>query len=238
MLAVGADESGRRVLGEVDIVWSTASPVLSIVGQGRRPALLASADARPGSRFSLVAEGRQGEHRARGEAAVVIIEAEEPSTGLGFGIPEPELVDDAGATWRSRFDGRRWQVNASHDDYVALHGDAKARLRYLLALLAKEIAQRTHGVPGSEAALESLVEDPGPRRTEPARRMSVCAGEISVAVADFTEETGVVRRVEGVARRSQRAIIAIYETVLHTGIARIVAEVSGRALAVEARRTR
>jgi hypothetical protein len=67
-------------------------------------------------------------------------------------------VDDAGATWCSRFDGRRWQVNASHDDYVALHGDAKARLRYLLALLAKEIAQRTHGVPGSEAALESLVE--------------------------------------------------------------------------------
>jgi hypothetical protein len=49
-------------------------------------------------------------------------------------------------------------VNASHDDYVVLHGDAKARLRYLLALLAKEIAQRTHGVPGSEAALESLVE--------------------------------------------------------------------------------
>jgi hypothetical protein len=39
-----------------------------------------------------------------------------------------------------------------------LHAEAKARLRYLLALLAKEIAQRTHGVPGSEAALESLVE--------------------------------------------------------------------------------
>jgi hypothetical protein len=155
---VGVDESGRRVLGEVDIAWSTASPVLSVVGEGRRPALLASAEARPGSRFSLVAEGRQGEHRARGEAAVIIIEAEEPSAGLGFGIPEPELVDDAGATWRSRFDGRRWQVNASHDDYVALHGDAKARLRYLLALLAKEIALRTHGVPGSEAALESLVE--------------------------------------------------------------------------------
>ena len=158
VLAVGVDESGRRVLGEVDMVWSTTAPVLSIVGQGRRPALLASAEARPGSRFSLVAECRQGEHRARGEAAVIIIEAEEPSAGLGFGIPEPELVDDAGATWRSRFDGQRWQVNASHDDYVALHGDAKARLRYLLALLAKEIALRTHGVPGSEAALESLVE--------------------------------------------------------------------------------
>jgi len=158
VLGVGVDESGRRVLGEVDIVWSTASPVLSIAGAGRRPAVLASAEARAGSRFSLVAEGRQGEHRARGEAVVVIIEAEEPGAGLGFGIPEPELVDDAGASWRSRFDGRRWQVNASQDDYVALHGDGKARLRYLLALLAKEIAQRTHGVPGSEAALESLVE--------------------------------------------------------------------------------
>jgi hypothetical protein len=158
VLGVGVDESGRRVLGDVDIVWSTVSPVLSIAGEGRRPAVQASAEARAGSRFSLVAEGRQGQHTARGEAAVVIIEAEEPGAGIGFGIPEPELVDDAGATWRSRFDGRRWQVNASHDDYVALHGDAKARLRYLLALLAKEIAQRTHGVPGSEAALESLVE--------------------------------------------------------------------------------
>jgi len=158
VLAVGVDESGRRVLGDVDIVWSAVSPVLSVVGDGRRPALVASAEARPGSRFSLVAEGRQGEHRAQGEAAVIIIEAEESSAGLGFGIPEPELVDNAGVTWRSRFDGQRWQVNASHDDYVALHGDAKARLRYLLALLAKEIAQRTHGVPGSEAALESVVE--------------------------------------------------------------------------------
>ena len=69
VLAVGVDESGRRVLGEVEIAWSTTATVLSVVGEGRRPALLASAEARPGSRFSLVAEGRQGEHAARGEAA-------------------------------------------------------------------------------------------------------------------------------------------------------------------------
>ena len=48
--------------------------------------------------------------------------------------------------------------SASPVSAVQFSGDAKARLRYLLALLAKEIAQRTHGVPGSEAALESLVE--------------------------------------------------------------------------------
>ncbi len=78
VLGVGVDESGRRVLGELDIVWTTASPVLSIAGEGRRPAVLASANARPGSRFSLVAEGQQGERRARGEAVVVIIKVEEP----------------------------------------------------------------------------------------------------------------------------------------------------------------
>jgi hypothetical protein len=158
VFAAGVDEAGRRVAGEVELTWSADSPLLSIAGEGRRPAVLASAEARPGSRFTLFADGRQGDRSARGEAAVLIIEAEEPAPGLGFGIPEPELVDDAAATWRSRFDGRRWQVNASHDDYVALHGDPKARLRYLLALLAKEIALRTHGVPGSEAALDSLVE--------------------------------------------------------------------------------
>ena len=50
------------------------------------------------------------------------------------------------------------QVNASHEDYIALRGEPRTRLRYLLALFAKEVAYRAHGVPGSEAALESLVE--------------------------------------------------------------------------------
>ena len=60
--------------------------------------------------------------------------------------------------WRSRFDGQRWQVNASHDDYIALRGEPRTRLRYLLSLFAKEVALRAHGVPGSEETLESLVE--------------------------------------------------------------------------------
>ena len=71
---------------------------------------------------------------------------------------EPELIDDPGARWRSRFDGQRWQVNASHGDYIALRSEARTRLRYLLALFAKEVALRAHGVPGSEEALESLGE--------------------------------------------------------------------------------
>jgi hypothetical protein len=39
-----------------------------------------------------------------------------------------------------------------------LRGEPRTRLRYLLALFAKEVALRAHGVPGSEEALESLVE--------------------------------------------------------------------------------
>lgn len=44
------------------------------------------------------------------------------------------------------------------DDYIALRGEPRTRLRYLLALFAKEVALRAHGVPGSEETLESLVE--------------------------------------------------------------------------------
>ena len=100
----------------------------------------------------------QGDHSAQGLAHVVIIEAEAPLPGATFGIPEPELVDDSGGQWRSRFDGQRWQVNASHEDYVSLHAEPRPRLRYLLGLLAKEITLRTHGVPGCEAALEGMIE--------------------------------------------------------------------------------
>jgi hypothetical protein len=60
--------------------------------------------------------------------------------------------------WRATSDGQRWQVNTGHEDFAALDGDAKARLRYLLTLLAKWIVARTHGGPGADAALESLVE--------------------------------------------------------------------------------
>jgi hypothetical protein len=89
---------------------------------------------------------------------VLIADRPEPPTDLTAGVPEPELVDDAGGRWRSRFNGQRWQVNASHEDYIALRGESRTRLRYLLALFAKEVAFRAHGVPGSEEALESLVE--------------------------------------------------------------------------------
>jgi len=54
--------------------------------------------------------------------------------------------------------GDRWEINEAHPDYVAVRGEPRARLRYLLALLAKEIVVRTTGRVDVAEPLESLVE--------------------------------------------------------------------------------
>ena len=64
------------------------------------------------------------------------------------GVPEPELVDDPGARWRSRFEASGGRSTPATEDYIALRGEPRTRLRYLLALFAKEVALRAHGVPG------------------------------------------------------------------------------------------
>lgn len=156
--AVPLDRDGRRVRGEVGFAWSSDTSAIAILGEGPKPLVRAQPDARPGLRGAITVVATHGEERAEAAAIVLVADRPEPSAELAAGVPEPELVDDPGARWRSRFDGQRWQVNASHEDYVALRGEPRTRLRYLLALFAKEVALRAHGVPGSEEALESLVE--------------------------------------------------------------------------------
>jgi hypothetical protein len=142
----------------VAFIWSSDHPAITLVGDGPKPLVRADPDARPSLRAEIAVLARAGDREARASAPVVIAERPEPAVDLVAGVPEPELVDDPSGRWRSRFDGQRWQVNASHDDYIALRGEPRTRLRYLLALFAKEVAFRAHGVPGSEEALESLVE--------------------------------------------------------------------------------
>jgi len=158
--ALATDAAGRKLDArqELSYAWSANPEALSIVGEGQRPAILVSASARPGARESFGVTVRQGEHVATASAIVLIVEAKEDESGARLGIPEPELLDEPGAAWRSRFLGQRWQVNAGHEDFAALAGDGRARLRYLLTLLAKEIVSRTHGGPGADNALEGLVE--------------------------------------------------------------------------------
>ena len=108
-------------------------------------------------RISLQLTVRQGDREAVAIASIRVVEAEERAgRGGGAGIPRPELVDAPGASWRSRMNAGAWQVNAGHEDYVAL-GDGRARLRYLVALLGKEIVLRTYAQPGAGDLLEHLV---------------------------------------------------------------------------------
>jgi hypothetical protein len=156
--AVATDRDGRRPAGEISLSWSRDNEAVSIVGTGMRPFIRVQHDARAGLRTEIRVTATQGPERAEAAATVLVADRPDSPTDLTAGVPEPELVDDPGGRWRSRFDGQRWQVNASHDDYIALRGEPRTRLRYLLALFAKEVALRAHGVPGSEEALESLVE--------------------------------------------------------------------------------
>ncbi len=74
------------------------------------------------------------------------------------GIPEPELVDAPGASWRSRFHMERWQVNTGHADYKANSARPALKLRYLAMLFAKEVVLRSSQDPRLEAPLEQMVE--------------------------------------------------------------------------------
>jgi hypothetical protein len=176
--AVPVDADGRRLTTAVEFAWSIVeAPMFSLAGGAERPAIWADAGALPGAAGRLRVVATAADRRAEAEADL-IVEERAPAPGeSGFGIPEPELVNDAGAGWRSRFDGRRWEVNAGHSDYLALAGEGRARFRYLLALLTREIVQRTHGAPGSDAALDAFIDilahaernlkDPGPPGRHP-----------------------------------------------------------------------
>jgi Histidine kinase-, DNA gyrase B-, and HSP90-like ATPase len=158
--ARATDAEGRR-LADVAFEWASASPVVSIASVargGRRPALLVAATARAGAREVVMVTARQGDRVATAHVTVLVSVVDDATQNAQLGIPEPELIDEPTASWRSRFDGQRWQVNAAHEDFAALVSEPRARVRYLLTLLAKEIVQRTHGGPGTEVALEGLVE--------------------------------------------------------------------------------
>jgi hypothetical protein len=137
------DSEGRRIRSGISYRWSVEGAGFSVRGDGARPAVSAEAAVRLGAAARLRVEAERDERRAVAEAAV---EA----------IPEPHLVDAPGETWRSRFDGKRWEVNQMHDDYLALKGESRSRLRYLLALLAKDLAQHAHRVPGAVEASEDV----------------------------------------------------------------------------------
>src|SRR6266481_3436364 len=137
--AEACDGDGRPIRRGVTYRWSMEGAGFSVRGEGARPAVTAESATRPGATARLRVEVEQGTRTVAAEATV---EAVEPLPDeAGFGIPEPHLVDAAGETWRSRFDGRRWEVNQMHEDYFA-----SSASRYRSRARASPLrARRAHG---------------------------------------------------------------------------------------------
>jgi hypothetical protein len=156
--AVPADADGRRP-ADVTFEWSLDAhgDVLSLRGDGAKPALVASAEALPGLACVLRVVARQGGIRREAEAAVAVRESDAADSAAALGIPRPHFVSDAQGNWRSRMIGSRWEVNDAHEDFVALRGSARSRLRYLISLLAREIVVRSTTIEAA-APLDSMID--------------------------------------------------------------------------------
>jgi len=77
------------------------------------------------------------------EASVAIVEASPAEEARRAGIPEPAFVDEPLA---ARMREGTWEVNSGHPDYQTASETARRKLRYLAALLAKEVV--LHSFPG------------------------------------------------------------------------------------------
>ncbi len=153
--ARAVDADGRAVRTGLSFGWAIAGEGFTLSGDGPRPALRAAGDLLPGAEATISLVVSQGDTTASALAVVRCTDAKKRGRAHE-GIPKPILIDAPGASWRSRLDGDVWQVNAGHEDYRALD-DGRARIRYLVALLGKEIVQRTYGRPGAGELLEHLV---------------------------------------------------------------------------------
>jgi hypothetical protein len=149
------DAEGRVVRAGLSFGWAIAGEGFTLSGDGPRPALRASGDLLPGAEAVISLVVSQGDYTSSALAVVRCTDSTKRGR-TSAGIPKPVLIDAPGASWRSRMDGDVWQVNAGHEDYLAFD-DGRARLRYVVALLGKEIVQRTYAQPGAGELLEHLV---------------------------------------------------------------------------------
>ena len=151
--AIVTDVHGQRIAATT--TWTASSPQLAIDGEGaaRTLSLAELADA-ASYVVTVVAEANGG--TASTIAEVVAVEGP-PIGGPGAGIPEPVLVEEAASAWRSRLSASGWQVNVGHADYRALATEPRARLRYMVALFAKDVTvATTHAA--NEGVLDQMID--------------------------------------------------------------------------------
>lgn len=151
--AVARDTNGTVVSEEVSWEWRVADGPVTIEPDGAR-AVVAAHDVAGEALVEVSA--RQAGTVVEGRCTVLVVD-DLGGIDRSAGIPEPQFVEDPHGDWRSRFDDGRWQVNSAHRDFLVVAGQPRRKLRYLAALLAKEVVVHSFPLPQGGALLERLV---------------------------------------------------------------------------------
>jgi len=153
--AVPRDALGTRIRRPLPIEWTASSPLVSI-----SPDAGAVTTVSAGPEIGTVvvrAVAHEEAVSATAEATLEIVEVLSSPEGPRAGIPEPVFIDEPAGDWRSRMRGGTWEVNDGHPDFRLACTTPRRKLRYLAALLAKEIVLHSFPSPQLGPALERLV---------------------------------------------------------------------------------
>jgi hypothetical protein len=151
--AIVTDLHGQTI--RATVTWMASSPSVIIEGDGAAVTIrLHELMPLEALVVTVTAEANGG---TCSHAAEIVVVDGPPAGSDGAGIPEPILADEPAAAWRSRMTPSGWYVNIGHVDYRALAGEPRARLRYLVALLAKDLTVATTH-PASEPVLDQMID--------------------------------------------------------------------------------
>jgi histidine kinase/DNA gyrase B/HSP90-like ATPase len=149
------DAAGREIREHMDFIWACNSEQSRIEASEREATFQAGEECET---VTVWVVATQGERHTSGEATVEVVEERAEPTPPAAGIPQPEFVNEPTGNWRSRFRDSQWQVNAGHRDYLIAAETPRRKLRYLTALLAKEIVLHSFPHPQHGTVLERMVE--------------------------------------------------------------------------------
>jgi hypothetical protein len=151
------DATGRTLDRPVTASWSARGTIGSLTPgseDGCRATFQAATSPAAGSLEVIL---REDDREARAEAPVEVLE-EGAIRRSSEGIPEPDFIDQPGASWGSRMVDGSWHVNSGHREFRAIADRPALKLRYLAMLFAKEVVLRSHQDPRLERPLEQIVE--------------------------------------------------------------------------------
>ena len=151
--ALAHDANGVSIAEDVSWEWIVREGPATLEPNGPK-AVVAALDIAGDVRIALTA--RHAGRTAEAEAVVQIVD-DLGCADQSAGIPEPQFVEDPHGEWRSRLADGRWEVNQGHRDFLAVAGQPRRKLRYLAALLAKEVVVHSFPLPQGGALLERLV---------------------------------------------------------------------------------